>query len=64
MVMRRSKMIYDLIPLRVPSYSYWTVVIPQGKALEKGTSSLQQPYIRVVSMREETGDSHSRFNFT
>ncbi len=32
--------------------------------MEKGINSLQQPYIRVVSMTEEAGDSHSRFNFT
>ncbi|GAX74631.1 hypothetical protein CEUSTIGMA_g2079.t1 [Chlamydomonas eustigma] len=36
----------------------------KGKAMEKGMNSLQQPYIRVVSMMEEAGDSHSRFNFT
>ena len=36
----------------------------RGKAMEKGVQSLQQPYIRVVSMTEEAGDSHSRFNFT
>ena len=32
--------------------------------MEKGTQLLQQPYIRVVSISEEAGDSHSRFNFT
>lgn len=36
----------------------------KGKALEKGSNALQQPYIRIISMTEEEGDSHSRFNFT
>jgi len=36
----------------------------KGKAMEKGSASLQQPYIRVVCLQEEAGDSHSRFNFT
>lgn len=39
----------------------------KGKAMEKGAASiaaLQQPYLRVVSMIEESGDNHSCFNFT
>jgi hypothetical protein len=32
--------------------------------MERGPAALQQPYIRVVSLKEEEGDSHSRFNFT
>lgn len=32
--------------------------------MEKGPVALQQPYLRVVSLQEEAGDSHSRFNFT
>mmetsp|Transcript_129 Transcript_129/g.281 ORF Transcript_129/g.281 Transcript_129/m.281 type:complete len:744 (-) Transcript_129:832-3063(-) len=36
----------------------------KGKAMEKAPAALQQPYLRVVSLQEEAGDSHSRFNFT
>lgn len=35
----------------------------KGK-VDKGNTAIQQPYIRVVSISEEAGDSHSRFNFT
>ena len=34
------------------------------KSKEKNASALLQPYLRAVSMIEEAGDSHSRFNFT
>ncbi|GFR48027.1 hypothetical protein Agub_g9859 [Astrephomene gubernaculifera] len=36
----------------------------KGKAMDKGAVSLQQPYIRVVSVMQEAGDAHSRFKFT
>ncbi|KXZ53157.1 hypothetical protein GPECTOR_7g1049 [Gonium pectorale] len=36
----------------------------KGKAFDKGSTSLQQPYIRVVSIMQEAGDAHSRFKFT
>jgi len=36
----------------------------QGKAMDKAPAALQQPYLRVVSLQEEAGDSHSRFNFS
>ncbi|KAF5842327.1 MCM2/3/5 family-domain-containing protein [Dunaliella salina] len=36
----------------------------KGKAMEKAPAALQQPYLRVVSLQEEAGDSHSRFNFS
>ncbi len=32
--------------------------------MDKGAVSLQQPYIRVVSVMQEAGDAHSRFKFT
>lgn len=35
----------------------------QGKAMDKGAVSLQQPYIRVVSIMQEAGDAHSMFKF-
>jgi DNA replication licensing factor MCM5 len=34
------------------------------KSKDKNASALLQPYLRAVSMVEEAGDSHSRFNFT
>ncbi|GLC34924.1 hypothetical protein PLESTB_001178700 [Pleodorina starrii] len=36
----------------------------KGKAMDKGATSLQQPYIRVVSIMQEAGDAHSSFKFT
>ncbi|GIL54329.1 hypothetical protein Vafri_9903 [Volvox africanus] len=36
----------------------------KGKAMDKGATSLQQPYIRVVSIMQEAGDAHSRFKFS
>eukprot|EP00198_Chlamydomonas_reinhardtii_P000640 XP_001689975.1 minichromosome maintenance protein 5 [Chlamydomonas reinhardtii] len=36
----------------------------RGKAMDKGVTTLQQPYIRVVSVMQEAGDAHSRFKFT
>ncbi|KAG2489331.1 hypothetical protein HYH03_012163 [Edaphochlamys debaryana] len=36
----------------------------KGKAFDKGSASLQQPYIRVVSVMQEAGDAHSRFKFS
>ncbi|GFH31188.1 DNA helicase, partial [Haematococcus lacustris] len=35
----------------------------KAKAMDRGPAALQQPYIRVVALQEEAGDSHSRFNF-
>jgi DNA replication licensing factor MCM5 len=32
--------------------------------MDKGAGSLQQPYIRVLSVMQEAGDAHSRFKFT
>ncbi|KAJ9517956.1 hypothetical protein QJQ45_004274 [Haematococcus lacustris] len=36
----------------------------KAKAMDRGPAALQQPYIRVVALQEEAGDSHSRFNFS
>ncbi|MEW5314783.1 MAG: hypothetical protein WDW38_006253 [Sanguina aurantia] len=37
----------------------------RGKAMDKGSAAtLQQPYLRVVSMVPDAGDAHSRFKFT
>ena len=35
----------------------------KGK-VERGSSALQQPYLRVVGIREQSGDSHSKDQFT
>ena len=32
--------------------------------MDKGAVTLQQPYIRAVSIMQEAGDAHSRFKFT